>query len=152
MAIINVDLDGVEAGMGGNGLLAPGTYPCRIVKTEAKRNSKNTGNVLVIEFETNDGTIVKDWISYEHESEKAQKIGRGQLKLLLECVGKTSNQLVKGTEIMHGIPMSISVVQEDSTSLKDDGTPYKNNVVKKYMPSGQAASGNNPPMPEQQGW
>lgn len=150
MAMINVDLSNTEAAMGGSSLIAPGDYSCRIVKTEAKRNKNNTGNVLVIDFETTGGDIVKNWISYEHENEKTQNTGKGQLKLLLECVGKTPNDLVRGTEIMHGIPMTIKVAIEDSSQLKDDGTPFQNNVVKKFMPAMKGAS--KPQQPANTGW
>jgi len=117
-------------------LLPPGGYEMCITKSDVTDNKKADGKILELHWTVLSGDhvndITKDFINLTNPSEMCQRIGQETLARICKAVGHTGK--LTNSNMLHGIPCWNKVVQEDSKTLKDDGTPFKNNRIKDYQP------------------
>lgn len=112
MGNLDFDVDAVDP-IGEREIVEPGRYLAEIRNSEVKANSKGTGTVLKLEFELIDsGARVFTSLNIDHESEKAQKIGRGQLSSLCRALGKVG--IVSDSTMLHDRPLMINVKLEET--------------------------------------
>lgn len=89
-----------------------GEFTATCIKAELKTTKSGSGKYIECEFTTNEGKV---WSNFNviNESEKAQEIGRGQLKQFLKFAGADSSQfnLDKVTDL-EGLKANIVVKHE----------------------------------------
>lgn len=102
----------------------PGRYTAEIVETEVRENKKGTGNYLYLQISILDkeyrGKKVFTNLTLNHDNEKAQKIGRGQLSSLCQACGKVG--MVEESASLWGIPFIISLGVEEGQDGVDRNT------------------------------
>ena len=105
-----------------------GDYPVIVTKSERKRNSKNTGDVLHLTFQFLSGpyqnSTLMGFLNIIHENATTQRIGQGELSSLCRAVDVLSPG---DTQELHGIPLVITIiVEEDANKNKSNRiTGYK---------------------------
>jgi hypothetical protein len=106
-----------------------GDYKVQIVKSSVDRNKKDIGNVLTLELEIIDGDFkgqkLFDRLNIEHENSTTEKIGRGQLRKIVEILELPLS--LNDSEKLHYKPLVVSVKIE---KRKDNGEDA--NVVSYY--------------------
>ena len=92
-------------------VLPKGIYEALITASEVKNTKAGTGKYLQVEFtifeEEYAGRKVFCNLNISNESEKAQKIGLGQLSALCKACGKTG--IVDDSSELHDLPVMIKV-------------------------------------------
>jgi len=129
--------------------LPPGEYEVIVSESDLRENSKGTGHFLAITHEVQApeqyrGRKLWNNITVNHQSAKAQEIGKQQLAQLVKSCGF---QAISDSEQIHGIPV-VAIVKIQ----KDDAT---RNDVKGYKPKAgaqpmQAVPAQQPAPPVQQ--
>jgi hypothetical protein len=109
--------------------LPPGKYRAEIFTAECGRTNNGRGVRVSLTWQVIDGPhaerMVFQHILIEHDSEKAQKIGRGMFKDVCACCGIT--EPVTDLEVLYFKPCAISVrIEKDSNGQYPD----KNKVVR----------------------
>ena len=102
------------------------------ISEELSVNSKNTGEILKLEYEVIAGEFqgrkLRASINITHNNPVAQKIGQEELSALCHAIGELN---VQDTEELLWKPFRALVGIEEYT--KRDGTPGLSNKVKKYL-------------------
>lgn len=113
----------------GSEVLAPGWSVVRIIKEEFK-DTKSGGKMLVFEYQTESGSIIKDRINVVNASETAVRIGKATLGKIAQSIG--INGGLMSTDVLFGRPFEIKVVVD---SFKNDkGEDIPKNDIKDYRP------------------
>ena len=88
----------------------PGTYTAQIEASEVTATSKNTGDILKLQWRILEGEhenrVVFDNVNLRNVNETAQKIGQSQLASIRKALGVGA---VKNSEELHNIPCKITV-------------------------------------------
>ena len=107
--------------------LPPGKYTAFLAESELLANKSGTGNYLKLKFQIMggqyDGRFVWQNLTYTHQSDEAQRIGRKELNTLRIACGV--EKLTNSTQL-HGIAHTIEV-----KIVQDEGHD-PSNVVKNY--------------------
>ena len=135
LAGLDFNPDNIEIKKRGT-LLPPGGYEMCITKSDVIDNKNADGKILELHWTVLSGyhvnDIIKDFINLTNPSEMCQRIGQETLARICKAVGHTGK--LPNSNMLHGVPCWNKVIQEDSKTLKDDGTPFKNNRIKDYQP------------------
>ena len=109
-----------------------GTYPAEIKVAKLQDNKKGTGNYISIQWsitgENYAGRVVFDMITFTNDSEEAVKIGRQELRQLMDATGLTR---LSHTDQLIGRTCLIRVGVKPADDKYDAG-----NVVKGYKSNG----------------
>jgi len=143
----SLDLSGVDADSG-SARLQPGTYrvKCTSAKVEAVEGTKN--RKVVCEFVDADGHgDMRNIFNVVHTSEKAQEIGRKQLKGFLVAAGHPNPDQPGDITSLEGLECVV-VVGMGKPWRDNEGNTRQNTEIKKWMskdspapgPSGEAAA------------
>ena len=124
-------------------LIPEGEYLVQMVKSDIKRNTKNTGDRLNFQAKIlageHKGSMLFVGLNLNHENQEAQDISDREFKSICDAVGKGAD-LVEETEELHGIPFIATVVHSaPSGEYKENGETkfkYKPKAeIKKYEPA-----------------
>lgn len=139
----SLNLSGVEAEQGRRSL-PPGSYVCRISKTEIKDTKDGRGKGLVVELSDVDGRgAVEDWINIYNRNEQTQEIGLKRLKSLLVSSGHPSPDRPGDVKSLVGLTVGVHVEQgddwtdRDGNKRKGGGKPRSSGAY--YKPEGAPA-------------
>lgn len=107
------------------GPIPAGHYIACVTQVEKKRNSKDTGNFVNLQWEILEGDQkgrkVMEWnINVDHESETCQRIGRGRIKNIAKAAG--IERLVLYSDLINK-PVRLLVGQE---ATEDSDYPVRN--------------------------
>ena len=123
----NLDLTNVTAAKGA-GVLTTGRYVVRIREATIKNTKKEDGSkTLNVRFTCDEGVITDNINVYIKGSDEATRIGREQLKGMLECAGHPSPNNPGDVSSLVGLTVGI-IVGEDG--LHQGKMTYK---VKAFM-------------------
>lgn len=110
-----------------------GDYLAEVVKTEMKPTNAGDGEYLQLTFKiiegTQKGSVVFCNLNLINPNEMAVKIANGQLKKLINAVGKDPAKVVDSDELKN-IPLTISVVK------RPDDDAYPGADIKKFSKAG----------------
>lgn len=122
--------------------IPPGVYLSYIIDSDFKDNSKQNGKIIPLTFEViheckHKGHKFFQNINYTHTNEKAQLIGRQELRELALACGK-GNALADTSEL-HFIPIYVTLAIEPG-GVSEGGKAYKaKNVPTKYEAASASA-------------
>lgn len=123
----------VKAGMGGSSLLPAGKYRATVIKTEVGPTYQNDGKQVLAYFDV-EGSEIRLYMTVQGGAEPwMADSGQKQLRLLSECTG--NKWPITDTDVLCGREVMVKLEQKESKKLKDDGTPFVNNVIKNIMPA-----------------
>jgi len=112
--------------------LPAGEYLAQVVSSEVKSNSKNTGELLKMEWDILDGEYTgrKVFANYNlsHSNPKAAEIGQRELAAACRAMGQGS---VQDSEQLHAIPC---IIKLKIRPAKGDYGP--SNDISDYKPAG----------------
>jgi Protein of unknown function (DUF669) len=116
---------------GGKTILTGGDYIMMITADEFKptKNGKGTGYLFDFQVCQGDrtGTTIKRWVNSENQSEMAERIGREEIKAIVEACGVLNPQ---DTNQIHNVPMIVTVEVEYKKDDKGNEEPSGNNFTK----------------------
>ncbi len=134
MAVINFDSTRVDPDLEFKPVPV-GEYIVKIIKSDLKDNSKNTGKVLFFEIEVIDGEYTGrrlfDNLNLENPSERAVQIGQARLSQICRAVGVLTP---RDSEELHERPLKVQVVIEEARD-PTTGQPKDRNKITKYLPA-----------------
>lgn len=135
-----LDLSGVQAETGSN-RLQTGTYrvKCTDAKVEAKEGSKNRAVVIDLVCKDGHGDIKVNF-NVLHSSEKAQDIGRRQLKGFLEVGGHANPDKPGDIKSLIGLECAIAVGM-GKPFQNQNGETVQRTEVKKFMAKDSPVAG-----------
>ncbi|MHA1166599.1 MAG: DUF669 domain-containing protein [Candidatus Hodarchaeales archaeon] len=111
-------------------LLPKGTYPVQVESAEVKDTKDGEGKYISLELtilgEKNEGRKLFDIINVVNKSEKAEKIGKSNLKKLILASGADIQTFTDADQLI-GLEC-LAVVSVQSSKEYDD-----RNVIKKYV-------------------
>ena len=136
----SLDLSGVDSDAG-SARLQPGTYrvKCTSAKVEAVEGTKN--RKVVCEFVDQNGHgDIRNIFNVVHTSEKAQEIGRKQLKGFLEVAGHPNPDRPGDITSLEGLECVV-VVGMGRPWRDNEGNTRQNTEIKKWMEASSPAPG-----------
>ena len=145
MAELNIDLSNVEVSAPGNGekrefkALPAGEYIVRAVSSEVKATKAGTGQYLKVRFDVVDGDhagrVLFTNFNIQNPSEKAQEIGRQQLKQLAVAVGLPNPNAIERSEDLHDIAVT-AYVKRVRNEQYGDSDGFQNEIANYKAVSG----------------
>lgn len=136
MGNLDLDLDTIEEVKMDFDPLPKGEYLAEVTNSEVVPTKRGDGMILKLTFDVLEGDYKdrKIFASFNiaNPSEKAQQIGRGQLKDLCIALGKSG--IVNDSTELHGIPFRVRVKIETSEGYAP------RNVPTSYAPAKQVVA------------
>jgi hypothetical protein len=115
----SLNLAGVDPEQGRKSL-PPGSYTCRITKSEIRDTKDGRGKGLVVELTDSNGTgAVEDWINVYNKNEQAMEIGQKRLKALLVSAGHPNPDRPGDVKSMLGLHVGVHVEQGEDWTDKE---------------------------------
>jgi len=122
----------------------PGEYTCMIVASEMKPTKDQTGEMLVLEIDIQDGASAGrklfERLNLKNKNDKAVEIAFQTLGEIIKAVGKTS---IKDSNELHNKRFIARIEVEQGKPYEKDGVTKEGspqNRIKKYMPVSGASS------------
>lgn len=150
---MNLDLTAAKV-FTGRTLLPVGIYNMKITDTEVSETNSG-GHALKVTFTVLDGEhegkSIVEMLNIVNSNADAQRIALNSLKTILTVGGHANPNHLADSDEMLALNMRVSLDQKESTQMKDDGTPFINNVVKgyfKYEEGKASTSSNEAPAPQ----
>lgn len=106
--------------------LAPGQYIAAVIKSEVKRNSKDTGSYLKLQFQIKEGEykgrMLFSTLNLDHPSADAVAMARKEWNSVKAAAGLVH---CEESEEVHGIEMELTVVKKAATANYAAGNEIK---------------------------
>lgn len=141
----NVNMKGVEPGLGGGGVIPNGDYKAIITGSQWKKTKKQDGEALVIEFTVqageHRGAKLSHWLNLQNKSTDAVSIAKQELAYICKAMGIDPTK-VQDSQMLHNIPLILTVVvdqfdKKDATG-KLTGEKGNSNKIRDFLPSSGA--------------
>ena len=112
-----------------------GFYKAVLIGEELKENSKNTGMLLILNWQIIEGeytgTVIIDRLNITNQSKQAQDIAQGTLKRILNIFKAKYPPESEDMSPHYGKELMIKVIQQEFKS-NVTGKDLKSNKIKKY--------------------
>ena len=138
-----LDLSNVEGATGGR--LQPGTYEVEAKKAEIETFNGSDGSVgnkrLVVEFHdvSGAGDIRENFNIHFPSSEKAENIGKSNLKSFLTAAGHPDPDRPKDIRTINGLQVSV-IVGMGKPYTNKNGETRQYSEIKKFVPANGSAA------------
>lgn len=125
--------------------LRAGRYICEIKSAKIERMKSGKGQSLVLELEDPHHGNIVTYVTVRHSSEKAEDIGRAQLKSLATHAGMPNPNNIGSPKALVGHKVGVSVVPEEYTD--SNGETRMGSAVDRWHPFFDPAKGATGPDP-----